>query len=117
MTAWPRISREWQSPISPVRRFVAAAAVASLALQPALAAAADVVIGALLPMTGGNAPNGAQKKTGYELAVEEINAQGGIKALGGAKLKLVVRDHEWRSILRPMASASTRLSRAPRSRG
>jgi branched-chain amino acid transport system substrate-binding protein len=94
MFTWPRIWLERQSPVSPVRRFVVAAAVASLALQPALVAAADVVIGALLPMTGGNAPNGAQKKTGYELAVEEINAQGGIKALGGAKLKLVVRDHE-----------------------
>jgi branched-chain amino acid transport system substrate-binding protein len=54
----------------------------------------EVVLGALLPMTGGNAPNGAQKKTGYELAIEEVNAAGGIKALGGARLRMVVRDHE-----------------------
>ena len=73
----------------------ASAVIATLVLQAApVAAADDVVIGALLPMTGGNAPNGAQKKTGYEIAVEEVNAQGGIAALGGAKMKLVVRDHE-----------------------
>ena len=29
---------------------------------------------------------------GAEMAIEHINAQGGIKALGGAKLKLVVID-------------------------
>ena len=60
---------------------------------PAIAAD-DIVLGTLLPMSGGNAPNGAQMKTGYEIAIDEVNAQGGIKALGGAKLKLVVRDHE-----------------------
>lgn len=61
--------------------------------QPATAAE-DVVLGAILPMTGGSAPSGLQMKGGYEIAVEEVNAQGGIKSLGGAKLKLVIRDHE-----------------------
>src|SRR5829696_8675833 len=73
----------------------ASAVLAALMLQAApVAAADDVVIGALLPMTGGNAPNGAQKKAGYEIAIEEVNALGGIVALGGAKMRLVVRDHE-----------------------
>lgn len=81
-------SRAWR-----VGRLVVPALLASATLAPAFAAD-DVVIGALLPMTGGNAPNGAQKKTGYDIAIEEVNAQGGIKALGGAKLRLVVRDHE-----------------------
>ncbi|MBI3965202.1 MAG: ABC transporter substrate-binding protein [Chloroflexi bacterium] len=54
----------------------------------------EIIIGAVLPMTGGNAPNGFQIKSGYEMAVDEVNAEGGIKALGGAKLKLVIRDHE-----------------------
>ena len=31
-------------------------------------------------------------REGAEMAVDHINAQGGIKALGGAKLKLVVLD-------------------------
>ena len=83
-----RIRRKWWS-------LAASAVLATLALQAGpVAAADDVVIGALLPMTGGNAPNGAQKKAGYEIAIEEVNAQGGIAALGGAKMKLVVRDHE-----------------------
>ncbi len=67
----------------------------AIAPRPVVAAPpSEVRIGALLPMTGGNAPNGAQMKTGYEIAVEEINAQGGIKSLGGAKIRLIVRDHE-----------------------
>ena len=81
-----------------VRRMAVSTALVALAILASVgllrAQSAEIVIGALLPMTGGNAPNGAQKKTGYELAIEEINAQGGIKALGGAKFKLVVRDHE-----------------------
>ena len=80
--------------VSLIGGIAVAAVLAGLVLQPALAAAADIVIGALLPMTGGNAPNGAQMKTGYELAIEEINAQGGIKTMGGSKLKLVVRGAE-----------------------
>jgi len=85
----------WLSCVSLVPWLVAGVVWASLGLQPAPAAAAtEVLIGALLPMTGGNAPNGAQKKTGYEIALDEVNAQGGIKSLGGARLKLVIRDHE-----------------------
>ena len=85
----------WLSCVSLVPWLVAGVVWASLGLQPAPAAAAtEVLIGALLPMTGGNAPNGAQKKTGYEIALDEVNAQGGIKSLGGARLKLIIRDHE-----------------------
>lgn len=54
----------------------------------------EVVIGAVIPMTGGNAASGAKMKSGYEMAVDEVNKQGGIKSLGGAKLKLIVRDSE-----------------------
>jgi len=80
---------------------------ASLGLEHAQSQTREIVIGALLPMTGGNAPNGAQKKTGYELAIEEVNAQGGIKSLGGAKLKLIIRDHEGKAALTvPHATAT-----------
>jgi branched-chain amino acid transport system substrate-binding protein len=73
------------------------ALLAGLAFQAAPAAAVDdIAIGAVVPLSGGSAPSGAQKKAGYEIAIDEINAQGGIAALGGAKLKLVVRDHEGR---------------------
>jgi len=52
----------------------------------------DVKVGVVLPMTGGLAHSGAQLKTGAELAVEDINAAGGIKSMGGAKIKLIVGD-------------------------
>jgi branched-chain amino acid transport system substrate-binding protein len=76
-------------------RLVVIGLLVTLVPCPAVAAGpSEILIGALLPMTGGNAPNGAQKKTAYEIAVEEVNAQGGIKSMGGAKLRLIVRDHE-----------------------
>lgn len=51
-----------------------------------------IKIGTLHPMTGANAGDGAQLQHGAELAVKKINDGGGIKALGGAKLKLDVGD-------------------------
>lgn len=70
---------------------------AAVTLDPqrlAAQAPREVVIGAVIPMTGGNAASGGQMKNGYEMAVDEINQQGGIKSLGGARLRLVVRDSE-----------------------
>ena len=52
----------------------------------------EVKIGALLPLTGGDAINGQNQKYGHEFAVEQINAAGGIKCLGGAKLTMVYGD-------------------------
>jgi len=75
------------------------AAVAGLACYSASSAAADgsnqvqsVTIGTILPLTGATAQNGENSLRGIQLAVEEINASGGIKSMGGAKLKLTVAD-------------------------
>ena len=57
-------------------------------------AAPDVVIGSILPLSGDSAPQGAQSRRAQEMAVEEINAGGGIKALGGAKLKIIFADSQ-----------------------
>ena len=46
----------------------------------------------LVPLSGPWARKGELHVKGAELAVDDINAAGGIKALGGAKLKLVVAD-------------------------
>lgn len=54
----------------------------------------EVLIGSVLPMTGPIAPIGRTNRQGLELAVEEINAAGGIKALNGAKLRIIDGDHE-----------------------
>jgi branched-chain amino acid transport system substrate-binding protein len=52
----------------------------------------EVKVGLLVPLSGLYARPGAVMRMGAEMAVEHINAQGGVKALGGAKLKLVVLD-------------------------
>lgn len=55
-------------------------------------APAEVKIGVLVPMTGGSAADGDRLLKAHELAAREINEAGGIKALGGAKVRLVVAD-------------------------
>ena len=51
-----------------------------------------VKIALIAPMSGAWAHQGYLKKLGADMAIDEINAAGGIKALGGAKLELVVAD-------------------------
>jgi branched-chain amino acid transport system substrate-binding protein len=55
-------------------------------------AAGEVLIGEILPLSGGVASLGSQLKVGAEIAIDEINAEGGIKSMKGAKLKLVLGD-------------------------
>ncbi|HEY5670250.1 MAG TPA: ABC transporter substrate-binding protein, partial [Anaerolineales bacterium] len=43
-----------------------------------------VRVGAMYPLTGDLAKLGEENKNGLQLAIDEINAAGGIKALGGA---------------------------------
>lgn len=72
-----------------------AAGMASLlsAGGPAIAAEPPPVsVGLIAPMSGIYARPGQVMRMGAEMAVKDINDQGGIKALGGAKLKLVVVD-------------------------
>jgi len=52
----------------------------------------EVKVGLLVPISGLYARFGTEMREGAEMAVDHINAQGGVKALGGAKLKLVVLD-------------------------
>jgi branched-chain amino acid transport system substrate-binding protein len=51
-----------------------------------------VKIGNVEPLSGPSASFGQQGKKAREMAVEEINAAGGIKSLGGAKLELIYAD-------------------------
>lgn len=51
-----------------------------------------VKIGFIAPLSGPWARQGYLMKLGADMAIDEINASGGIKALGGAKLELVVVD-------------------------
>ena len=49
-------------------------------------------LGLLHPVTGALSYSGQQSRIGATMAVEEINAAGGIKALGGAKIDPVLGD-------------------------
>jgi len=51
-----------------------------------------VKIGNIIPLSGPSASVGVQGKNVREMAVEEINNAGGIKSLGGAKLKMIYVD-------------------------
>jgi len=70
------------------------AVVGAAALQPVPASAQtkDVKIALIAPLSGPWARQGDLVKKGAEMAVDDINNAGGIKALGGAKLKLIIAD-------------------------
>jgi len=66
---------------------------ALLAIPPdAIAQPKPVKIGLIAPISGPWARQGYLKKIGAEMAIDEINSAGGIKALGGAKIELLVAD-------------------------
>ncbi len=77
-------------PVSrPVALLLAFLLIAPMAVVPTVAVAADdVKIALVVPLSGRWARQGQLKKMGAEMAIEEINSQGGIKALGGAKIVL-----------------------------
>jgi branched-chain amino acid transport system substrate-binding protein len=90
---------EQKTPLSR-RRFLAttalgaaAAASGTLAMPAVLRAqGSGVKLGLLHPVTGALSYSGQQGRIGATMAVEEINAGGGIKALGGAKIDPVLGD-------------------------
>jgi len=53
---------------------------------------APVKVGILQPVTGAVAMDGEFGRTGAELAIADINAAGGIKSLGGAKIQMIFGD-------------------------
>jgi len=56
----------------------------------------EIKIGSIQPMTGPLAAIGKTTRQGNQLAVDHINAAGGIKAMGGAKLTLVPGDTQYK---------------------
>src|SRR5207248_5943996 len=63
-----------------------------VAAGPLQAQQKDVEIAIIDGLTGPYSANGSRVIKGAEMAAEEINAAGGIKSLGGAKIKLVIAD-------------------------
>jgi len=62
------------------------------ATLPKAPAVSEVNVGLLVPLTGGYAYLGDIVSKGVQLAVDEINNGGGIKSLGGAKIKIITYD-------------------------
>jgi branched-chain amino acid transport system substrate-binding protein len=61
-------------------------------ISPARAQAPAINVGVIMPLSGPNAQFGINSRNGIELVADEINAAGGIKELGGARINLVVAD-------------------------
>lgn len=84
------------APVDALRRRLLAGAGAGAAAAgfPALAGAQGkaINVGVILQLSGANAQFGINSRNGIELVAEEINAAGGIKAMGGAKINLIVAD-------------------------
>jgi branched-chain amino acid transport system substrate-binding protein len=74
-------------------RAVCVAAVAAFPL-PLRAQPRTVKIGAIHPVTGGLAEIGQACRLGAQMAVDAVNAAGGIKSMGGAKFELLLGDTE-----------------------
>jgi branched-chain amino acid transport system substrate-binding protein len=73
-----------------VRALLAAAMVA--AAITATGQTKEVEVGLIAPMSGPYARQGQVMKMAADMAIETVNQQGGIKSMGGAKLKLSVFD-------------------------
>ena len=67
-------------------------AAAGAALPVRAQAAEEVKIALLVPLSGAWGRFGVTMREGADLAIKHINAQGGVRALGGAKLRLMVFD-------------------------
>jgi branched-chain amino acid transport system substrate-binding protein len=63
-----------------------------IATSCAVAQTKDIEVGLIAPMSGPWARQGQVMKMAADMAIETINQQGGIKSMGGAKMKLVVFD-------------------------
>ncbi len=89
-TKAPAASSKTEEPAKPA---------AGTSSQPAAKGAPSVKVGVLLALSGPLAPMGESAKRGLELANDYINANGGIKSMGGAKIELDYADYEGKNDL------------------
>ena len=72
----------------------AMAAAATVGPRFATAQGKEVLLAAVVALTGPNAAWGQRTWNGFQLGCDLVNEQGGIKSMGGAKLKYMVADTE-----------------------
>ncbi len=77
-----------------MRTMVKAMLAAAIAVSagPAWSQAKEVRVAMIAPMSGPWARQGELMKKGADMAIEDINRAGGIKSMGGARLRLLVVD-------------------------
>jgi branched-chain amino acid transport system substrate-binding protein len=80
--------RKWLTAVGAV----AAAMILSSTLTASAVDPTEVKIGVVMPVSGPWARMGSLYVDGAKLAVDHINAQGGIKSLRGARMKLIIFD-------------------------
>jgi branched-chain amino acid transport system substrate-binding protein len=90
--------QKWQR----VLAYAASAAVMAWAMVAGVAAQ-TIKIGVIQPLTGAFAAAGTDVTNGAKIAVDEINAKGGVL---GKKLELVIEDSKIRRRLRPSPRSS-----------
>jgi branched-chain amino acid transport system substrate-binding protein len=71
---------------------ILASTVLAAAAVPAGHAAEEIRIGVVCPLTGPTAKFGQAQRNALTMAAEDVNGAGGIKSLGGAKIKLIFGD-------------------------
>ncbi|HYX91598.1 MAG TPA: ABC transporter substrate-binding protein, partial [Myxococcaceae bacterium] len=83
-------------PISRRELLSSSALVAGATLVPRAGAAEskEVLLAAVVALTGPNAAWGQRTWNAFQLSCDLVNEQGGVKALGGAKIKYLVADTE-----------------------
>jgi branched-chain amino acid transport system substrate-binding protein len=91
LTPFP-LAKRALTPFLPVPFLLAPILAAALLASGTAGAQETVKVGLVVPLSGPWARQGQVMRIGAEMAVEHINAQGGVEALGGAKLQLVVVD-------------------------
>ena len=80
--------RWFTSSMLAVPAVIAAAATDPVAAQQGK----EVEVALIVPLSGPWARQGVLERMGAEMAIDDINKSGGIKSLGGAKMKLIVSD-------------------------
>src|SRR3981189_2470635 len=68
------------------------AAAIAVSASPAWSQAKEVRVAMIAPMSGPWARQGELMKKGADMAIEDINRAGGIKSMGGARMRLLVVD-------------------------
>ena len=81
--------------------FVFLMAISFLMLMAIPSFSQSLKIGAPQPMTGPDAPFGSKFQKAYNLALEEINAKGGVQ---GKKIEVIIEDHQAKN---PLAATVT----------